>query len=198
MDVAQSPSLESRLDLLSKEVSRLQKSNRRLRIISLVVGLAVLGSLCVAASPPANGILEANGLVIRDDKGKVRATLGFDGEKIVGLKFYEGGKVVMDQQVASGAGSIGFYYNDGKSSMVLVGGGPVEPSLEVYDRKGDARVQASLFEGRPSFSLLHSRLATRFQIGVHSDGIPFMDFFNQKDKILPMLDKSGVPIGVKK
>lgn len=200
---------KDRIGELAEQVQKLRHSNGRLTVLAtfgpvIAVVLAIsLPSLAkngsgvpkVAEKPIPSGVVEVKGLVIRDDTGRIRATLGYDGEKAVGLKLYEGGVIRSEYRVwDNGAPSIGFNYFNGIEAVNIGGGGTIEPSLDMYDIDGQARVQLSLFKGEPGLSLHHTKLDTRFQLGIMSSGVPFMDFFDQDNKILHMLDKSGIPL----
>jgi hypothetical protein len=218
------PSVESRLAMLEGQVTRLGESNGRLRwltggafAVSLACSILAVASKRTAAAPttppipvatvappkaapppitPADGIIEARGLVIRDETGRIRATLGYDGPKAVGLKLFEGGRLRSDYLVwDNGVPSTNYYYFDDGLAFSMGGGGTIPPSFDLYDISGGCRVQFGLGDqGDPNFSLHHSKIRTRFQLGIHSSGIPYMDFFDQKDKLLPILDKAGVPL----
>jgi hypothetical protein len=188
-----------------RRVERLRRSNTRLAI-AVVVGpiVAVVvatawssGPRLVAAEPQAKakGIIEARGLVIRDETGKLRATLGYEGERDASLKLYDAGVLRSEYRVwLNGMPSLGFLYPDGTDALSIAGGGDGSPSVDVFDRKGDARVQLSLSDAGPNLSLHHTKIRTRFQLGILSSGVPYMDFFDQKDRVLPMLDKAGIPL----
>jgi hypothetical protein len=213
-------STDSRLDSLTARVAGLERSNARLQALTIAACVGCVVALGLAVSPPlpapipipatpaprpvAGGIVEMRGLVIRDEAGRIRATLGYEGDKSAGLTLYDpvGGKPVSDYKVLSntdiaGVASLNFYYANGGEALNIGGGGgrSIEPGMEMYDAKGDVRVQFGiLLEGSPNLSLLHSKLRSRFQVGIHGDGKPYMDFFDARDRILPMLDKTGVPL----
>lgn len=220
---ASSSSPRDDLARLSARVDQLGRANSRLTLAAIVgpVLAAIVGVLyptrwaapvetvvvpaparatapAPAPSPakaPLTGIIEARGLVIRDEAGRIRATLGYDGPKAVGLKLFEGGVLRSEYRVwDNGVPSLGFNYFAGGEAINIGGGGTIEPSLDMFDIEGLARVQFSLHDGQPNLSLHHSKVRTRFQLGVHPGGVPYMDFFDGKDKILPMLTEAGVPI----
>jgi hypothetical protein len=219
----EAPSLEARLESLVDQVKALERSNVRLHVVAGMATLGCLISLMVASmnrvpatiivpdpapvvvqppNPTVGGIVEMRGLLIRDEAGRVRATLGYEGDKSAGLKLFDGGKVVSDYKVLgntdlAGVPSLSFYYSNGVEAFSLGGGGSIDPSMDMLDKDGGPRVQLSLWEGAPNFSLHHSKIRTRFQLGMFGDGRPFMNFFDANDKGLPMLDKAGVPLVLK-
>jgi hypothetical protein len=200
-----------RLDAINHRLDSLQRSNHRLRLICgcLAVVLVVswlFVSRPASAVPQAKGqpVADVSSLVIRDKGGKVRASLGCEGDRGVSLKLFDRGKLRTEYRVwDNGVPAMICYYDDNGEAISIGGGGSIDPSLDLFDHKNLARVQLSLGNGNkgdssPNLSLHHEGVRTRFQLGIHSSGIPYMDFFDQKDKLLPVLDKSGVPISTKK
>lgn len=161
------------------------------------------GSPYIALSAPngkARVMLAANeggesGLVLNDEPGQNRASLSYGG-KAVGLKLFEGGQLRSEHRVwDNGVPSTIFYYPNGREAASIGGGGVATPSINMYDANGDERIDLEVFDdGRPILTMSDRAVATRFQLGVHKDGVPYFDFFDLKDEILPVLGKDGRPL----
>jgi hypothetical protein len=69
---------EPTLDTLTRRLDRLERQNRWLRRVSLVILLGAVATLLMGQAPPHRPprIVEAEEFVLRDARGQVRATLG--------------------------------------------------------------------------------------------------------------------------
>lgn len=199
-----------RFDVIAGQIERLRRANIRLSVIAvvgpIVAALVGIGAATTRQTPPRSGslpagrsisdVIEARGLVIRDEAGRVRATLGYDGDKAVGLRLFEGGNLRSEHDVGdNGIPSTTFYYLDDRVAASIGGGGAGSPSMIMYDAQGDQRTALKIFEsGEPILTMSDRDIKHRFQLGVHRDGLPFFDFFDTKGQALPILDEGGKPL----
>jgi hypothetical protein len=75
---------EPTLDALTRRLDRLERENRRLKVVGVLallglVSVALMGQAVLSDAP----IVEAQTFYVRDRVGKVRATLGADGLSIM-------------------------------------------------------------------------------------------------------------------
>ena len=70
-------------------LEKLEKENRRLKRVGLLVGLAVFSLVILGSTSFRNSIVEAKGLSIRDANGKRRVWIGQNGTGGVGINFID-------------------------------------------------------------------------------------------------------------
>ncbi len=202
------PPFEFRLSALERRTNRLAASVslwRRVALVAVALWLAVAWPLWAnlwvhverntsrigEISSGLGGVIEAKGLVIRDEAGRVRASLGYDGDRQVGLKLFDLGKLRSEHRVwFNGIPSSIYYHDNGHEAGSIGGGGGIGASLDMFDTDGNCLVQ---FDG-PNLSLNDLKAGTRFQLGVGKNGVPYMDVFDEKEHISPFLDTNGKPV----
>ena len=69
---------ESTLDTMRNRLDRLERESRRLKRVTLVVGLGAAAALVMGQTAPHRSIrtLDAEEFVLRDSRGQIRASLG--------------------------------------------------------------------------------------------------------------------------
>jgi hypothetical protein len=216
--VSSTPSIESRLSSLEAENSRLRASLReRTRSFALALGgvAAVVVFLFwtedgvvqaltheiagITKSRPIGGVIEAEGFVVRDAAGKVRATLGTiradgaparDPNAYNGLHLFDGGKEKgVFAMTGGGSAVLECLDAEGTSRMGLSGEGD-EGVLYFNTSKGHRSVTLSSFESGSAMLVFSAVQPTRgLEIGV-SDR-PFLNVIAQ-GKESPLLGKDGL------
>jgi hypothetical protein len=176
---------EDRLAALERENAALRLQCARIQWsgIAASIVLAVLAGLpwvlhppgSVQAAGPRDGAsteVSARRFVVKDGRGAVRAALGVEAGDVVSLKlFFEGAK-----------------------EQITVIGGP-DAGLNVYDRRGDLRLQAGTTgDGSPSLALRAKELKPKIQLGVRANDVPFFDLYDANDQAFPLVAKDGTPV----
>jgi len=145
----------STLRALMDRVEALERRNRRLALAGGVVLLALAGLLATGQARPAARTVDAERFVVKDARGRPRATLGVDGD-VAALSLYDrDGRARAALQVAGdGTSRLGFFDRDGKSRIVLDAASDGVSTVGFYDRQGKAhahlRVEA---DGTPALGL---------------------------------------------
>jgi hypothetical protein len=204
-------SSKDRIGQLADQVERPRRSNVRLSVAAAlgpVLTVAVAVGFLALAKPSrlpekatvrhgADGIIEARGIVIRDEDGAIRATLGYEDKVSASLKLFDAGRLATEYWVPSrGMGFLDFNHPDGLPAMQLGGGSGGDSSINMYDTKSDNQVSINAGrEGGSLFTMSRAKEHQRFQLGVHGfNGVAFFDFFDDRGNVLPVVDKAGVPL----
>ena len=166
-------SRELDIPMLEDRLEKLERDNRRLKYVAALV-LTCAAAFVSLGIAPSSRIIEAEGFVLRDDSGKVRAILGVSAAgPALSLRDGNGIERVLLAAQANGAPLLRFSDADGKDRAVLtvtpsgpglsfadshervrtalgfLGG---EGRLEYYDANGDLR-----FRSNPSMLGFHWR-----------------------------------------
>lgn len=126
---------EPTLDTLAQRLERVERENRSLRRVGVLM-LVGVAALLIAAQATANRVVEAEKFVVRDASGKIRAELGTPPDGRVALTLFDrdGGLRVELRVLTNGRVGLLLYDKNGKSRAalrVLAEGGPV---LGLFDK----------------------------------------------------------------
>jgi len=126
---------EPTLDTLAQRLERVERENRSLRRVGVLM-LVGVAALLIAAQATANRVVEAEKFVVRDASGKIRAELGAPPDGRVALTLFDrdGGLRVELRVLTNGRVGLLLYDKNGKSRAalrVLAEGGPV---LGLFDK----------------------------------------------------------------
>jgi|SRR5689334_24476686 len=127
------------IEALSLRITRLERANMRLRLVSAVVGLAALGSCSTDLA--GKRTLDVQELVIRDSQGRARATIGTPrlSGSAVGMSpdspaIWLTGENGSDRLVIT---TDGIYLADERAKRLMeIGGALNGPVLRIYDAGG--------------------------------------------------------------
>jgi hypothetical protein len=151
---------------LASVVARLEKverQNRQLKMVGgMVLALAVAGMVMGQALPSAR-VVEAEGFVLKDAAGKVRAELSVDGE---------GAKLLLGSE-------------NGKSRAML----NVDkdgPALTLFDENAKLRAWLAVFKDGPRLALRDESEKVRVGLSVDGDR-PRLRLYDEKSKTRAVL-----------
>lgn len=139
--------LIGRLSRLELEQAKLQRSNKRLRLMTgglmLLCGALITMAQTNSAVPES---LEAQQFVLRDSAGKVRGAMSVLSDGAVGLNFDDSKghtRLTMDL-AANGTPGLDFFDQDGKLRATLAMGPAGEPGLGLYGNNGHLRTSLDI------------------------------------------------------
>jgi len=174
---AQAPELATVVVRLEK----VEQQNRKLKMVGVVVlGLAVAGMVMGQAMPRAQ-IVEAEGFVLKDAAGKVRAKLnvGKDGPGLTladenkpraGLNLFKDG-VMLDLYDENGKIRVGLY--------VIKEG----PGLVLHDENGKFQAKLNAYKDGPMLALYDENGKPRAGLVVDKDG-PLLTLYDKNGKVV--------------
>jgi hypothetical protein len=205
------PSLAERVEALEQRNAALLRRCVLLQWAGMaaVLGLVVLGAVPWVLGAVAGGRLGAGAqgnraqtvaatrFVVTDAHGTTRAELGMIEGEDVGLRLQQNDKVRCEIRLGSnGVPTLTCYDEGGKEQLTVTGG--TDAGLNIYDKRGDVRVQLSVADGGAStFALRAKDLKTKIQLGVNAQDLPFVDFSDGKDQNVPLFSKEGQPLFVR-
>ncbi len=134
--------LIGRLSRLELEQDKLQRSNKRLRLMT--GGLMLLCGALITMAQTNSTVpesLEAQQFVLRDSSGKVRGAMGVISDGAVGLNFEDskGRTRLTIDLAANGTPGLDFFDQDGKLRATMALGPAGEPGLGMYGPNGHLR-----------------------------------------------------------
>lgn len=152
---------ESKLRVVIERLERLERQNRRLKLVGAVVLLSVAALVTMGQARPASQAMEAQRFVVKDAHGKPRAILGAFGD-FWGLNLYDpdGNARAALNVGANSTSRLGFYDGNGKSRVIVDVTDDGTSTVGFYDRTGKAHA--------------HLRVAP--------DGSPLLGFFDKDGK----------------
>lgn len=180
------------MDTIAQRMERLERDNRRLRQFALAIACGTLAVFLTGQTVPRPPTLEAQRLVLKDQRGAIRAVLGaVSDDEPFGLLVLDArgrirGKLGVQED---GAPVLALADERGVDRVVLqpdtglrvLGNGPsvtlgvtygTEPALELRDKDGWTRASLALTSTNtaPVLKFLDARGNTRAWIGAMSDG----------------------------
>lgn len=151
--------LNGRLSRLELQQANLQRSNKRLRLmtgaLALLCGALVTMGQTNSAVPD---VLQAQQFVLRDSGGKVRGGMGIASDGAVGLNFEDpkGHTRVTLDVAANGTPGLDFYDQDGKLRATFALGPAGEPGLGLYGPDGHLRTSLDIPKAQtPGLAFYH-------------------------------------------
>ena len=161
---------EEEIDVISRRLTRLERSNRRWKLLA-TAALALLGILLIVGAKgstqqPVADELRARAFVLVDERGGLLARLGRLPHGVLGLGFYDDGRrsrILLSVN------------EDGTSSLNLFSKGGRSGALLNASRTGGA-----------SLRLLDANWKNRATIATWPNGAPFLRFADRhgRDRIL--------------
>jgi hypothetical protein len=209
--------LEGRVAALEKENAGLRRALVACMLVAaagfvfLMVRDAAAHRIQPATPMPASlpKIIEAEGFVVKDWGGNVRATLGrlagpvTDQEALFGLDLYAGGvrrglfATVPVPDGGDGDGRARLILTDGRGKQrVIVEGDGNDTGMYILDKTAHMRVGLNVYNsGMSNFHLYGNTHKPRVQFGVNDGGNePFVfDVFDDNARPHSMLGKDGLP-----
>lgn len=164
MDQQSIDNLTQRLVILEREHRHLTTAHRRMKLggMVLIAGLVVLGVMGQTPAPQPK-IVEAQGFVVRDLSGTVRAAIGIadDGSVGVNLNDRQGNiRATMDVSALNGT-----------------------PGVDLYDTKGQVRATLALDTyGTPGLGFYDSAGKLRMSLDIPAKTTPGLGFYDEKGK----------------
>ncbi len=134
--------LIGRLSRLELEQAKLQRSNKRMRLMTgalmLLCGAVITMAQTNSAVPES---LEAQQFVLRDSSGAVRGAMGVISDGAVGLNFEDskGRTRLTIDLAANGTPGLDLFDQDGKLRATMALGPAGEPGLGLYGPNGHLR-----------------------------------------------------------
>jgi len=134
--------LLKRLSRLESQQAKLQRSNRRLRMMTGAVAL-LCGALITMAqtSSAVPDTVEAQQFLLRDSSGKLRGSMGVlpDGAAGLNLSDADGRTRVTVDLAANGTPGVDLYDQNGKVRATMALGDDGDPGVGLYGAKGHLR-----------------------------------------------------------
>jgi hypothetical protein len=141
MDESTNELLE-RLSRLESQQAKLQRSNKRLRMMTGVVAL-LCGALITMGqtSSAVPDTIEAQQFLLRDSSGKLRGAMGVLSDGAVGLNLSDpDGRTRVTVDLASnGTPGVDLYDQNGKVRATMALGDDGDPGVGLYGAKGHLR-----------------------------------------------------------
>ncbi len=173
------------LNTLTQRLDRLERENRRLKIAGAVLLLAlaavgVMGQVLPKAVPK---VVEAERFVLRDTRGRTRATLDAEGSGTLALSLYDqNGKIRASLAVeADGTPRLDLVDQNGKQRVAL---NVVKDAsaLVLADQNGKGRISLTVLPGgRPDLALSDQNGKTRLVLDVGTSG-PSVVLYDENEK----------------
>jgi hypothetical protein len=134
--------LLERLSRLESQQAKLQRSNKRLRMMTGVVAL-LCGALITMGqtSSAVPDTIEAQQFLLRDSSGKLRGAMGVLSDGAVGLNLSDpDGRTRVTVDLASnGTPGVDLYDQNGKVRATMALGDDGDPGVGLYGAKGHLR-----------------------------------------------------------
>jgi hypothetical protein len=148
MDQQAIDNLTRRMAVLERDHRRLTKAHRRMKLGGAVIiaGLAILGMMGQAVVPQTK-IVEAQGFVVRDLSGVVRAAIGIADDGSVGLNLNDRQgtiRATMDIAAVNGTPGVDLYDKNGHIRATLALDTYGTPGLGFYDSAGKLRMSLDI------------------------------------------------------
>jgi hypothetical protein len=143
--------LIERLGRLEAQQAKLQRSNRRLRMMTGAM-LLFSGAMVLMAqgTPQIADTLDARQFVLHDSSGKVRAALGMTDDGAVGLNLVDSkdrSRITLDV-AANGTPGLDFFDQDGKMRATLAMGPDGNAGVGLYGPDGHLRTSIDVPVGK--------------------------------------------------
>ena len=150
MDESTNELLE-RLSRLESQQAKLQRSNKRLRMMTGVVAL-LCGALITMGqtSSVVPDTVEAQQFLLRDSSGKLRGSMGVLADGAVGLNLSDpNGRTRVTVDLASnGTPGVDLYDQNGKVRATMALGDDGDPGVGLYGAKGHLRTSLDVPAGK--------------------------------------------------
>jgi hypothetical protein len=171
--------IESRLDILEKELIHAQRRNRFLWAgMALMIGI---GLVTQAYGSKTEKQIRSNSFVLEDANGKARAALSMVKDKPALVLLDEKG-MARAQLGINELGARFALFDEKGIARAQLGMNELGPRFVLFDEKGMARTQLGMNELGPGFVLFDEKGIARSQLGMNKYGNPEMDLFNKKSK----------------
>jgi len=146
------------IELLAQRLARLERQHRLFKLGALIILAVVAAALALGAATRAKTV-EAEGFVLRDAQGKVRAELLTDPVFGPRLRLREA---------------------NGKVRLELALKGTTGPYLSLRDANGNDRATLDAFAGNPGLALFDSNAKSRMEIILSDIGVPSLWLYDQE------------------
>lgn len=155
-------------DHLTQRLDRLERENRRLKLLGALALLGVAALILMGQTAPTSvaNTLEAERFVLRDGAGHVRGTFGLR---------------------ADGTAALALTDDTQQDRVVLSVTAPGLPGLDLSDRSGPRAGLYVRADGTAQLSLLDQSDRPRVEIKAHGDGRPSLALLDQNTRLRSML-----------
>lgn len=176
--------LIARIEALEKSNHSLSRKVRRLRTAGMGVA-ALMAVLFLTGAVTIPQSLEAKHFVLRDDSGKMRATLGLRADGTPGLAFYEkDGRARLSLDLGPNGPAVNLMDGTGKPQAALATRSDGTPGLGFFDHDGQIRVSLDLYNGGlPAMNLFSDDGSLSAAFAVRPDGSPGLGMFTPEGKV---------------
>lgn len=163
------------LDELQHRMTRLERTNRRMRTVGLLaaIGLAGVAALGAATRTEPVDEIRTKRVVVVDDQNVPRATLGLTAHGVAGLRLYdEQQRELVGLEVLPGSvPSLTFFGPDGHTAAWLIAWPDVTTGLAFGDERGNA-VALVTERDRMRLTMSDSNGITRSELTAGLDELP--------------------------
>ncbi len=183
---------DSRLEVLEKTLARLENSNRRLRFLLCLAGLAAVPFLVGAGFVLQDKIVRTGALEIVNAQGKTVARLGSDED---------GGKLTLMNSAGMTVAQVGVDTNGGGYAAVVDSGERAGVTLDtdadggqvvVYAKEGNPGAALQIASGSGLLSVYNATKTKVVETGATSEGAGYTTMWDQNNDELARMP-SRVP-----
>lgn len=194
--------MESDLSALVRRVEKLERQNRRLKLLGAGV-LLLAGSVLVMGQAPSNRTIVASKILLEDSVGRVRARLGMDAsdrptltllnEKGMPVSALTGGsdpflvlnKNATGEEIMVGANQAFYGVGIYDAKVVRAGLAVMKgvPGLDLFDENGKRRAGLTVASSGPSFNLIDSNEKAGFTLWVAPSGGPDFSMYDASGRL---------------
>ncbi len=205
---------EPSMEVIRQRLSHLERENRRFKYGGVLLLIVIAALIMMGQAKPSKvaKVIEAERFVLKDDEGKVRATLGFDKSEFshkMGFTLYsESGERRMWQGVRDKRQWVGqiFYDQKGKhrSAFFIAKSGV---SWDLYDEDQKINMTLANLKNRPSLIFfrrgegeahtgigLYDNYKLRAAFMLDPKGNPELKFLDNDKKVIWSPQQNGPPV----
>ncbi len=166
---------EPTLESLARRLSRLERENRWLKRIGVLLATGAAAVALMGQTQPTAGTLESQRFVVKDASGQPRAVLGATADGSILELYDKDGERRAAMGIATDGSATLSLATKGEKGGVWISARPYGWSnLQVFDRTGTSRLATGVAaDGAALLVLNDSSGTTRAGLGIAADDRPF-------------------------
>jgi len=166
---------ESALECLTRRLSRLERENRRLKRVGVLLVVGAAAAALMGQAPPTPSTVESQRFVVKDATGQPRAVLGATADGSIFELYDKDGERRVAMGIATDGSATLSLATKGDKGGVWISARPYGWSnLQVFDRAGTSRLATGVAADGAALLLINdSGGTTRAGLGIAADDHPF-------------------------